>query len=54
LPSGHVGVYRASDGRRWEAFVMGKADLVSLGVYATIREATAARAKYWKAKDRTK
>jgi hypothetical protein len=54
LPSGHVGVYRAGDGKRWEAYVMGKNDLVLLGAYATIREAAAARAKYWKAKERGK
>jgi hypothetical protein len=51
LPSGRVGVYRASDGKRWEAYVMEK-DLVLLGVYSTIRAAVAARAKYWKAKQR--
>jgi hypothetical protein len=51
LPSGHVGVYRASDGKRWESYVMEK-DLVLLGVYPTIRAAVAARAKYWTAKER--
>ena len=51
LPSGHVGIYRASDGKRWEAYVMER-DLVRLGVYATKRAAVAARAKYWKAKER--
>jgi hypothetical protein len=50
LPSGHVGVYRANDGKRWEAYVMRK-DLVLLGVYATKRAAVAARVKYWKAKE---
>jgi hypothetical protein len=49
LPSGHVGVYRADDGKRWEAYVMER-DLVLLGVYATRRAAVAARAKYWRAK----
>ena len=49
LPSGHAGVYRASDGKRWEAYVMEK-DLVLLGAYATKREAADARARYWKAK----
>jgi hypothetical protein len=47
LPSGHVGVYRADDGKRWEAYVMEK-DLVLLGVYRTIRAAVAARAQYWR------
>jgi hypothetical protein len=55
LPSGYVGVYRARGGR-WEAcvadVVKGKPDLISLGVYATRREAAVARAKYWKAKER--
>jgi len=51
LPSGHVGVYRASNGKGWEAYVMEK-DLVLLGVYPTIRAAVAARAKYWKVKAR--
>lgn len=49
LPSGHVGVHRASDGKGWEAYVMDK-DLVLLGVYPTIRAAAAARVEYWKAK----
>jgi hypothetical protein len=48
---GHVGVYRASNGKGWEAYVMEK-DLVLLGVYPTIRAAVAARAKYWKVKAR--
>ena len=52
LPSGHVGVYRAPDGRRWEAYVMEK-DLVRLGVYATKREAVEARAEYWRARKAT-
>jgi hypothetical protein len=51
LPSGHPGVYRAADGKRWEAYVM-KKDLVLLGVYATKRAAVIARLKYWKAKER--
>jgi hypothetical protein len=51
LPSGHAGVYRADDGKRWEAYAMEK-DLVRLGVFATKRAAVAARAKYWKAKER--
>jgi hypothetical protein len=51
LPSGHVGVYRADDGKRWEAYVMER-DLVRLGVFASKRAAVAARAQYWKAKDR--
>ena len=51
LPSGHVGIYRADDGKRWEAYVMER-DLVLLGVYPTVRAAAAARAKYWKAKER--
>lgn len=46
VPSGHVGVYRADDGKRWEAYVMHK-DLVLLGTFATKRAAVAARAKYW-------
>jgi hypothetical protein len=46
LPSGHAGVYRADDGKRWEAYVM-HGDLKLLGVYPTIRAAVAARAKYW-------
>jgi hypothetical protein len=49
LPSGHAGVYRAPDGKRWEAYVITERDaLLRLGVYPTIREAAAARAKYWK------
>lgn len=52
LPSGHVGVYRAKDGKRWEAYVMER-DLVLLGVYSTIRAAVAARAKYWRLSKRT-
>jgi hypothetical protein len=51
LPSGHVGIYRADDGKRWEAYAMEK-DLVLLGIYATKRDAVAARQKYWKAKER--
>jgi hypothetical protein len=58
LPSGHVGVYRADDGKGWEAYVAdvvkGKPDLILLGVYATKRAAVAARAKYWKAKERSR
>ena len=53
LPSGHVGVYRAPDGRRWEAYVMEK-DLVLLGVYATKREAVEARIEYWRSHVRKK
>jgi hypothetical protein len=52
LPSGHVGIYRADDGKGWEAYVMPGRALVLLGVYASKRAAVAARAKYWKAKDR--
>jgi hypothetical protein len=51
LPSGHVGIHRAPDGRRWEAYVMER-DLILLGVYATKHAAVTARAKYWKAKER--
>lgn len=47
LPSGRVGVYRARDGKRWEAYVMER-DLKLLGIYPTIRAAVAARAKYWR------
>jgi hypothetical protein len=50
VPSGHVGVYRAPDGKRWEAYVM-ESDLVRLGVYATKRAAVAARARYWRVRD---
>lgn len=50
LPSGYDGVYRANDGKRWEAYVLDK-KLKSLGVYATARAAAAARAEYWKAKE---
>jgi hypothetical protein len=46
LPSGYVGIYRASDGKRWEAYVMER-ELVRLGVFATKRAAVAARRKYW-------
>jgi hypothetical protein len=46
LPSGHVGIYRAPDGRRWESYVM-KKDLFLLGVFATKRGAVEARARYW-------
>jgi hypothetical protein len=49
LPSGYVGVYRADDGKRWEAYVMDNG-LVRLGAYATKRAAAAARAEYWKTK----
>jgi hypothetical protein len=52
LPSGHVGIYRADDdGKQWEAYVMER-ELVLLGIYPTKRAAVAARAKYWKAKER--
>ena len=51
LPSGHVGIHRANDGKRWEAYVM-ETDLVLLGAYPTKRAAIAARAKYWTAKAR--
>lgn len=52
--SGHVGVTRAADGKRWEAYVlvMGKDEPVLLGTYPSIRAAVAARAQYWKAKER--
>jgi hypothetical protein len=52
LPSGHVGVYRAGDGKRWEAYVM-ENKLVLLGTYASKQAAAAARAKYWKGKERS-
>jgi hypothetical protein len=56
LPSGYIGVYHATGGKGWEAcvadFVKGRADLISLGIYATKQQAVAARAKYWKAKER--
>jgi hypothetical protein len=52
LPSGHVGIHRAKGGK-WEAYVM-EDDLVRLGVYATKQQAVAARAKYWKAKERSR
>jgi hypothetical protein len=48
LPSGRAGVYRASDGKRWDAYVLDKDDLILLGTYATIRAADAARDEYWK------
>lgn len=51
LPSGHVGIYRADDGKRWEAYVMER-DLVLLGVYPTKRAAIAARAQYWNDRER--
>jgi hypothetical protein len=51
VPSGYVGVYRADDGKRWEAYVAER-DLVLLGVFATRRAAAVARAKYWQAKER--
>jgi hypothetical protein len=47
LPSGRAGIYRASDGKRWEAYILDKT-LVRLGVYATKRAAIAARQRYWK------
>jgi hypothetical protein len=50
--SGHVGVRRAKDRKGWEAYVMGEDDIVLLGVYPTIRAAVAARARYWRAKER--
>jgi hypothetical protein len=52
LPSGHVGIHRADDGKQWEAYVMEPRKLVLLGLYATKRAAIAARARYWKAKER--
>jgi hypothetical protein len=52
LPSGRVGIHRANGGG-WEAYVMGEDDLVLLGVYASVRAAVAARAKYWRAKQGT-
>jgi hypothetical protein len=30
---GHVGVYRASDGKGWKAYVMGEDDVMLLGIY---------------------
>jgi hypothetical protein len=51
LPSGHVGVYRADDGKRWESYVLDSA-LILLGVFTRKRAAVAARTKYWKAKER--
>jgi hypothetical protein len=51
LPSGHTGVFRAKDGRHWEAYVM-EEDLVLLGVFKTIRAAVEARAKYWRRRKR--
>lgn len=47
VPSGHAGVYRAEDGKGWEAYVMKPGDLALLGVFKTIKEAAAARAAYW-------
>jgi hypothetical protein len=56
LPSGHAGVYRAGASRGWEAYVADivkdKPDLILLGVYSTKRAAIAARAKYWKTRER--
>jgi hypothetical protein len=49
LPSGRAGVYRASDGKRWDAYVL-DTDLILLGTYPSIRAADAARDKYWQAK----
>jgi hypothetical protein len=46
------GVSRAEDGKRWKAEVLERKGFIALGVYPTIRAAVAARAKYWKAKDR--
>jgi hypothetical protein len=43
LPSGYAGVYRADDGKRWEAYVADRGELILLGVYPTIRKAVAAR-----------
>src|SRR5262245_47495301 len=48
VPSGHVGVQRASDGKQWEAYVLNRNNEQLLGVYPTIHAAVAARAKYWK------
>jgi len=50
LPSGYVGVYRAADGKRWEAYVADRNRLLLLGIYNTKRAAAAARVKYWKTK----
>jgi hypothetical protein len=47
-PTRYVGVYRTDDGRRWQAYIMGRDDLVPLGDYATARAAVAARAEYWR------
>jgi hypothetical protein len=45
-PTRYVGVYHV--GKRWQAYVMGRDDLVPLGDYATARAAVAARAEYWR------
>jgi hypothetical protein len=47
-----VGVSRAENGKGWKADVLERKGFVLLGVYPTIRAAVAARAKYWKAKER--
>jgi hypothetical protein len=46
LPSGFVGVYRADDGKRWEAYV-NDPELVCIGVFNTPKQAANARTKYW-------
>ncbi len=51
LPSGHVGIYRADDGKGWEAYVMTD-ELTLLGVFRTKRDAVAARANYWRKRRR--
>jgi hypothetical protein len=47
-----VGVYPDKNGKGWKADVLERKGFVLLGVYSTIRAAVAARAKYWKAKER--
>lgn len=47
-----VGVSRAGNGKGWTAHVLERKGFVTLGTYASIRAAVAARAKYWNAKTR--
>jgi hypothetical protein len=53
LPRGYAGVYRADDGKRWEAYVSnpdvpGKDGLIRIGVFNTPRQAAKARADWAK------
>jgi hypothetical protein len=47
------GVFRDVTGKRWEAVVADKRRIILLGVYDTMREASARCAAYWKKRKST-